>query len=170
MLTPTRTRTRLVGISQYLVDGEQMAATRVSLMLLAFTAVEAAVFGLAGAWLFLSARLSGQGESEEAVVIFFVGVAPMVGALWLGSVIAIVRAARFRKTAPMGLIASGGVLSGVFGVLGLFLLSQTFLLRGDQSVLRLVSAIAVSGLTGFGISSVCAELLLRLAGPQRGGS
>jgi hypothetical protein len=135
-------------------------------MVVAFTVAQLVVFGLAGAWLFLTARLSGQGESEEAVVIFFIGMSPMALAFILGSAIAFGRAAALREAAATGLIAGCGLLSGVVGVLGIFLLSQASFVRADHGPLGLISGIVVSGLSGIVISSGCALLLPRGAVPQ----
>jgi hypothetical protein len=132
-------------------------------MLVAFTAAQVVVFGLAGAWLFLTARLSGQGESEEAVVIFFGGMSPMAVAYLLCSAIAFARAVALRGAPALLLIAGCGVLSGVLGVLGLFVLSQASLVRSDRGALGLISGIVVSGLGGLVISSGFLALLLRRA-------
>jgi hypothetical protein len=132
-------------------------------MLAAFTAAQLVVFGLAGAWLFLTARLSGQGESEEAVVIFFVGMSPMAVAYLLGSAIAFARAVALRGAPGLLLIAGCGLLSGVLGVLGLFVLSQASLVRSDRGALGLISGIVVSGLSGLVINSGFLALLLRWA-------
>lgn len=146
-----------------------MATSRVSPILVAFTAAQLAVFGLAGAWLFLTARLSGQGESEEAVVIFFVGMSPMAVAFFLGSAIALARAAALRRAAAPWLIVGSGLLSGVLGVLGLFLLSQASFVRADHGALGLISGIVVSGLSGFVVSTGCLALLLRRAARSSAG-
>jgi hypothetical protein len=144
-----RTRIRQAGINRFRADRDMSARRGPSLF--AFTASQLLLFLSAGAWLFLTAHLSGYGESEEAVAIFVIGMVPMVVAYLVGGAIAFSRSTALRPTLSLPLAAAGGVLMGVLGLVGLFFVGQTSLLiRGGA--FGIMTGLLASGLSGAAFS------------------